>query len=240
MGLAVGAMVLVLHCRRSRLALRKLAGLGALLLLGLALALLTTSRAQRQAQALASAFAGTDPSFNARPPAWRGGLRLLLANPLFGVGPEGFGYGVWDVVSPDDRAVLIKSTLGSRIDERVLAEGRYSITGNVIANSSPERELGLATLGWDKAHNYLIDLGLTSGVPAVLAFVGFLASALAAMWRSRSLFAKGTAAAAVAFLVFGLAWFPTVSLDPVVWSLVGAGLGFGARASSNLPSSVSE
>lgn len=234
-GLLVGAVVLVAVNRRSRPAMRKLALFGAVVVLGLAISLVTTSRAQRQARALASAFVGADPSFNARPPAWRGGLRLLLENPLFGVGPEGFGFAVWDLLSPEDRAILIRSALGDRIDQRTLADGDYTISGNVIAYLSPEGNLALSNLKWDKAHNYLIDMGLTSGVPALLTFVGFVVFALTAMWRSSSMFARGVAIAMLAFLVFGLAWFPTVNLDPVVWSLTGAGIGFAARERTHLP-----
>src|SRR5690606_35522290 len=81
-------------------------------------------------------------------------------------------------------------------------------------------------LGWDKAHNYLLDLGLTAGVPAVLFFALFVAGCVQYLWASGFRFAQGIAIALLSFIVFGVAWFPTISLDPVIWAIVGVGLAY--------------
>ena len=55
-------------------------------------------------------------------------------------------------------------------------------------------------------HNYLLGLSLASGLPAALL-------------------------ALTMYLVYGLFWFPTHLVDPLVWSLVGLGL-VGAEAAA--------
>lgn len=124
---------------------------------------------------------------------------------------------------------LIHLSLGDLLGDRELAEDEYTISGNIMAFRDSTGRLVTPRLGWDKAHNYMVDLGLTAGIPSVALFLVFLVAGQVALWRSGSPLKEGVAVGWISFMVFGLAWFGTISLDPVIWVLVGAGLGAGVR-----------
>lgn len=230
-GLVVGLAIVFVNFALKRRPVRRAFALVAALTCGMAIGLLSVPRAQSQAHNMTEAVSGQDAALNARFASWKGGLRLLAEYPLFGVGPGGFGYGVWPHLSASEAEVMIRDPLGGRLVGVDLAEGTYVITGNVIATTDSEGQFFVSSLGWDKAHNYVLDLALTAGIPAAVFFLAFVLASLSYLWRSSSRFAQGTAIALVSFLVFGQAWFPTISLDPVIWATVGAGLGFANRAS---------
>src|SRR5690606_28075666 len=135
---------------------------------------------------------GQDAALNARFSAWAGGARLLVRNPLFGVGAGGFGYGVWPLLSAAEAEVMIRDPLGARLVGVELTEGSFVISGNVIATSDSSGNLLISALGWDKAHNYLLDLALVAGVPGLLFFILFVVGAIWFLWTSGSWFAQGT------------------------------------------------
>lgn len=224
-GLVTGAGILLVLKLRTPAERRLLLTLALAAVLGAFTSFAIVPRTQRQAMAAGAALTGTGGSVNDRVAAWKGGVRLLAANPIFGVGAEGFLYGVWEHLSPDEAALLIRPALGDIMSSERLAYGDYQISGDIIAYTSSDGDFTVARLGWDKAHNYLIDLGLTAGIPAAVFFVLFVILAQVELWRSESMFAQGVAVGWVSFLVFGTAWFGTISLDPAIWALVGAGLG---------------
>lgn len=225
-GLLVGLMLSIALLVGRKKSILKLTVCVTALVGGFVVGLLTVPRAQIQADNTVAAVAGQDAALNARFSAWKGGARLLAKNPLFGVGPGGFGYGVWPLLSAEEAEIMIRDPLGAQLDGVDLAEGSYVISGNVIATTDSSGKLLVSALGWDKAHNYLLDLGLTAGVPALAFFLLFLFGSMWSLWTSGSLFARGTAIALVSYVVFGLGWFPTISLDPVIWTLVGAALAY--------------
>jgi len=213
--------------------LRERRGLAYLLVNGIAVAAAIIAcaallpRAQAQAENTLAALRGQDASFNYRIPAWRTALKVAAAYPIFGVGPGGFAFAALDYASASDKALLIKASMLDQFGAIDWTTKEYATSGNVLIFSDGESgQQTIATFGWDKAHNYLLDLALTAGIPAALFFLFFAGSALVLMWRSVSPFGRGAAVALAGFLVFGLAWFPTISLDPAIWPLVGAGLGF--------------
>src|SRR5690606_37778339 len=110
--------------------------------------------------------------------------------------------GVWPLLSTEEAAIMIRDPLGSRVDGMPLDEGSYTLSGGVIAIVDNTGELLVARLGWDKAHNYLLDLGLTAGVPAVIFMAMFVTAAFLILWRSASSFAKGTACGLLALSIY--------------------------------------
>lgn len=194
-------------------------------------------RAHAQAQRTVAALKGQDSSFNNRIPAWRTGLKVAAAYPILGVGPGGFAFAALNHASKGDKAMLIEASMGGQFGQPDWTVQEYASSGNILVFPDPESGQQIAaTFRWDKAHHYLLDLALTAGIPAAVFFLLFAGSALLLMWRSESPFARGAALAFVGFLVFGLAWFPTISLDPAIWPLVGAGLGF-ASGTTRRPAS---
>ena len=225
-GMMVSAAVLVFRLRREPAGLRTLLHLALASIIGVAAAYVVFPRTQRQAAAAGAAMVGMDGSFNARLPAWRGGYRLMLEHPLVGVGPEGFAYGVWPHLDERDAAVLIRGALGAKVAHLELKREDYSIAGNAIAYVDSENRLAVESLRWDKAHNYYIDLALTAGIPALLLYLFTVGLMLRTLLSSVDPFAVGAGLALLSYLVYGIAWFGTVSLDPVTWLIVGCGLGW--------------
>lgn len=198
-------------------------------LLGAAAAYYVIPRAQQQALRASTAILGGDTSLNNRFPAWRGGVALLAEYPLFGVGAEGYMYGVWNHVTDDDKAQLIRAALGSSVSHLELQPHEYTIAGDMVMYLDSEGRVALGSVRWDKAHNFLLDLGLTAGLPAVLLFLAFVGFALLDLIRSSEALIKSISYGLGVFLIYGFFWFGMISLDPVVWLLVGSGLGWRSR-----------
>src|SRR5690606_11024531 len=136
---------------RSALATRKIVSFGLTMAIAMMLPLLTVDTTQAQLSSSVSALAGNDLALNARIAARGGGTRLLLHNPLLGVGPAGFGYGVWDYLNPQQAEPMIRDPLGERFPAGGLEEGGYAITGDVISFADATGVLVVTRLGWDKA-----------------------------------------------------------------------------------------
>lgn len=199
---------------------------------------LVLPRTQAQALNAVAAMQGQDPSLNYRFPAWRTGLKVVAANPLLGVGAGGFAYAAWNFTTPADEALLIEGSVLDTYGTHNWLNEKYQISGNVLFfYDEPLGQMIFTSLGWDKAHNYLLDVALTAGVPAAVLFIAATVAILQALWRSSIHFSKGVAVGLGAFLIFGLAWFPTIGLDPVIWTLVGAGLGLAKRTPGERPTS---
>ena len=192
--------------------------------------LLIVPQAGSRARTVANAFAGNDASFNHRVITWRVATRIIRANPLRGIGADGFAYAVWDHTRPEEQRQLLSEVIG-----RVPAPGSYRTSGNVVVYR--DADTGAVTslaVQWDKAHNYYLDLALANGVPSLVLFVTFLATALWNLVRSESAFSQAVALALIVFAIYGLAWFFTVNLDPFLWGLTGAALGQGRERVTSL------
>lgn len=170
---------------------------------------------------LQDAIEGEDPSLNHRLIFWRAGTDVLLENPLWGVGPSGFAFTLYDHVSERETAELLSEFLGYVPDP-----GSYIIEGEALVyRDRNSGEVAAQRIRMSRTHNYLLDTGLANGIPSLLVFAAFVLLSLRTLLTSRSGFAFGIGLALLLFMVFGLAWFSSVSMDPVVWGLVGIGLG---------------
>ena len=183
--------------------------------------------AQQQAANSEAIFSGSPgASLSHRFIAWRVAIRTIGKHPLWGVGPEGFAHTLWQSATPQEQRALLTEVIGF-----APKAGSYTISGNAIVYSDPKTGRPVARqLDWDKAHNYLLDIALATGLPSMLLFLGFVLSALWALLRSRSSTARAIGYALVTFMIWGLGWFYSVALDPIAWGLVGAGLGLSWNA----------
>lgn len=234
---AVGAAVAMLCLAALALRDRRRFGLVLALavtgLLGGAVGYVAAPHAQSQAGRLERGIAGLGwgASVTHRIIAWKVATRDIAAHPLFGVGPEGFAFSWTQYARPSEQAPLLSETLGF-----LPAPGSFKIAGGVVLAKNPATgKLQVSPTGWDKAHDYYLDTALTAGLPAALVYLAFLISALVALLRSPSHVARGIGLGLVAFAVWGIAWFPNVSLDPIIWGLVGVGLGLSRREEAPAP-----
>lgn len=80
----------------------------------------------------------------------------------------------------------------------------------------------------DRAHAGVIDVGLVGGVPAAVLYVGLVALTVVALWplvARGSATQVGLAAGAIAYLVQQQFLFPLAEVDPLLWIVVGLGVG---------------
>ena len=81
------------------------------------------------------------------------------------------------------------------------------------------------TVTVDKAHNYLLDLVVVSGWIAGSLFMLAVVAGLILLIRSKNVLARAVALSTIVYLLFGLTWFATLQVDPIVWTLFGIGIG---------------
>ena len=214
---------------RSRSRILRIVVVMALVAGTLATVIVAVPHARSQAERAGEALAGSDSSLGHRIIAWRIAGRVILAHPFAGVGPEGFGHAIWAAATPPEQAELLSEVLGFRP-----APKSYAISDDVVVFRDPaDGSLTSRVVTWDKAHSYVLDFALSSGLPALVLFVAFVFSSAIQLFRSPHPFARAVGTALVVAAVYGLAWFFTVNLDPFVWTLAGAGLAFArVRAAS--------
>jgi hypothetical protein len=209
--------------------------LGGVMLVAGALPLLTSSHAQARLERLGSAVQGQDPATSHRLIFWQVGLRGIIQRPLSGYGIDSFGNAAWFFASPEEAREIITEFL-----PRETAEASVRI-GRLVLYRGEDAELVLRALDPYRVHNYLLDIAFASGVPVALLFLGFVLASLRALWRARTPLALATALALVTYLLYGMAWFSTPNVDPLVWGLLGLGLGSlelraqDAQAQQNFP-----
>jgi putative inorganic carbon (HCO3(-)) transporter len=102
------------------------------------------------------------------------------------------------------------------------------------------RYFGIRPVTVDRAHNDLLQVTVSVGIPGALAYIGFwvLVGATAVrLWRRHTgparLLAAGWLAGLVAYLIQAQFSFSTVALTPLVWLMAGAISGWHARPRSN-------
>ena len=208
--------------RRRRGALGQYLGLTAVLAIVGATALFATPWGREKVDRTLAAFGAGDPALEHRFVLWRAGAEIVADHPLWGVGPSGFAFTVPEYVTERELAELLSEFLGF-----VPAVGSYEVRGEAVIYRVPGTEdVTFRRVRMSKAHSYPLDFALTHGLPAALVLAIFAALAALRLLRAAGDLPFGVGLALVLFMVFGLGWFASVSLDPAVWGLVGTGLGF--------------
>lgn len=216
---ALTLSALVVYWLRGRRRSRYLVLLGAVMLASAALPLLTSPHAQTRLNRLGTAVQGQDPATSHRLIFWQVGLRAIAQRPLSGYGIDAFGNAAWYFASPEEAREMITEFL-----PRETAENTVRL-GKLVLYRGEGAGLVLQALEPYRVHNYLLDIAFASGVPVALLFLGFVAASLRALYRARTPLALATALALLTYLLYGMAWFATPNVDPLVWGLLGLGLG---------------
>jgi O-antigen ligase len=201
---------------------RQLLLLGGVIMVASVLTLSTSPHAQGRLQRLSSAVQGDDPATNSRVVFWQLGLRAIAERPLMGYGVDTFGDVAWWFATPKQADALVKELLPREDAGGVLRIGK-------LALFRKDGKLELGTLEPYRIHNYLLDLAFASGVPVTLLFLGFVLSSLHILFRTGTALSWATALALLTYLLYGAVWFATPNVDPLVWGLVGLGLGCSDR-----------
>jgi tetratricopeptide (TPR) repeat protein len=99
----------------------------------------------------------------------------------------------------------------------------YRVTLPTVVTAAYERAHGSAEVP-DRAHDLLLDVAVTTGLPGLAAYLAVLALCGTLVWRAVRTgdpWVGGVAAGLVAYTVQELFLFPIGELEPAVWLLVG-------------------
>lgn len=192
----------------------------------------SSSHAQSRLERVAVAAKGDDPSVQHRLLFWRLALKAIAEQPLVGYGPYSFSSIAWQMASPQDARMLIRDFLPPDLAQDAVRVGKVA-----FYRESDTQRLRAKVMNPYAVHNYLLDLSLASGLPAALLFMLFVSACAWQLHRRHAPLATAALLALMMYLIYGLFWFPTHLVDPLVWSLVGLGL-VGAEAAAPKPRPV--
>ena len=196
----------------------------------------TSEHAQARLERVSTAAQGEDPSVQYRLIFWRLALKAILQRPLVGYGPYSFSSVAWRMADPEDARAMIGDFLPPDLAQDAVRVGKIAF----YQDPATER-LHAKIMNPYAVHNYLLDLSLASGLPAALLFLAFVSVCAWQLRRRNAPLATAALLALTMYLVYGLFWFPTHLVDPLVWSLAGLGLvGREVTGSSRKPLSVAQ
>lgn len=160
---------------------------------------------------------------------------LLLFVAVAVVGPRGGAVATVDRSTPAT-ARLDEWRVGARAlrEHWLLGTGPegYRIVFPGVVDDAYERAYGRA-VEVDRAHDVLLDLGITVGLPGLLAYLVLAGLVARRVWRAlrggRPLVA-GVAAGVAAYGLQQLVLFPVAELEPVAWLLAGVVMAVEVRA----------
>ncbi len=219
------AAVLVLGVLSGYIFYKKLYRKRVLLLGMLALAaglgvLQTSSHAQFRVGRIGAAVQGEDPNVSHRMILWRVAAKATLERPLTGHGAYALANVVWPLATPEQADTLMYEFLPAPIAKDALRVGKLAIYTHPDTGT-----LTLTAMNPYGVHNYFLDIAFASGVPALLLFMGFLLSCAKLLYQARTPLALATLFALATYLLYGMFWFATQNVDPLVWALLGLGVG---------------
>jgi len=205
---------------RQRQRSRDLLLLGGVMLIAGLTPILTSPHAQARLGRLGTAVQGQDPATSHRFIFWQVGARAIRERPLTGYGIDAFGNAAWFFATPEQAEEMLTEFLPPQTAARALR------LGNLALYRAPNSGmLELQSVKPYRVHNYFLDIAFASGIPVLVLFLAFLASTGWALLKARTPLALATLLALVTYLIYGMVWFATPNVDPLVWGLVGLGLG---------------
>lgn len=193
----------------------------------LAMGLSATDFARDSSKSLGAVVDGADQSWNSRLATYGVAIRALQAQPVRPYGVGAFATVAWENASESQVRQMVKEFVPSGARDSV---GRV---GDAIVYHDPDTGRPvLIRAVYDKAHNYVLDMWLSFGPFATLAMVLLVVAILWTLGRSPSSTAHAAAVAGLVYAILAQAWFPTINLEPVVWSVLGIGWGVAQRSTT--------
>ena len=192
----------------------------------------TSTHAQFRMGRLSAAVQGEDANVSHRMILWHVAAQAIRERPLTGHGAYALANLVWPLATPEQADTLMREFLPEKIAQDAFRVGKLAVY------TDPETgNLTLTSMNPYGVHNYFLDIAFASGLPATLLFIGFVVSCFTLLYRAHTPLALATFLALAAYLLYGMFWFATQNVDPLVWTLVGLGIG---SASSALPQAEAE
>ena len=215
LGILIGYIVFYMQRYRTRVLLLSVLALGA----GFGV-VQTSSHAQFRMGRIGAAVQGEDANVSHRMILWDVATQAIMERPLTGHGAYALANVVWPLATPEQADTLMREFLPEPIAQDALRVGKLAIythpeTGN----------LTLTAMNPYGVHNYFLDIAFASGLPAAFLFMGFLLSCSRLLYRAHTPLALATLLALTTYLLYGMFWFATQNVDPLIWALVGLGVG---------------
>ena len=213
-------------------ALRRLVFFSLFLLVAVVLVQTTRSQVPEQLTRTQSLIQGQDTSWQLRLILWRTAALGVFDEPITGLGTRGFGSVLWRYLTPAQRDLVADMKLP---DE---ARNVRYMGGSFFRYEIPEQEgIVMNSVLIDKAHNYALDFIIANGWLATLLFASALVSGIMLL-SAAGVDTQAVALGISVYLLFGLTWFATLQVDPIVWGLFGVGIGSALHTSSRTPATV--
>lgn len=181
---------------------------------------ITQSGGLQQLERTDKLLRGGDASFQVRLVFWQAGLRGMFDRPITGSGMNGFSEAFWRHLSREQQLSIVERRLPAEAKNITLTGGPvvfYRLPGS--------EEVSSLTFLIDRAHNYLIDMVVISGFPSAMLLLLAVGAGVVTMLKSEQREARAIALATCVYILFGLTWFATLQVDPIVWGLFGVGIG---------------
>ncbi|HEX7022226.1 MAG TPA: O-antigen ligase family protein, partial [Trueperaceae bacterium] len=180
---------------------------------------LTSHHAQKRVARIGTAIQGEDGSVNHRFIFWDIAQQAILDRPLAGYGAYALHYLAWEYASPEEARALLTEFLPRELAEQAVRIGKLAFYADPESGT-----LRVRVMNPYGVHNYLLDMALAHGLPTMVMFLAFLLSTASSLYRARTPVALAALAALGTYLLYGMFWFPTINVDPMIWGLVGIGL----------------
>jgi hypothetical protein len=215
-------------------ALRRLGFFSLFLIVSVVIVQTTRSQVPEQLTRTQTLIQGEDTSWQLRLILWQSAALGVFDQPVTGLGTRGFGHVLWRYLTPEQRDSVASMKLPAEaIDVRYMG-------GSFFRYQMPEQEgIIMNSVIIDKAHNYALDFIISNGWLATLLFATALVSGMMLL-SSAGLDAQAIALGISVYLLFGLTWFATLQVDPIVWGLFGVGIGSALHTSSRAPVAVGD
>ena len=180
----------------------------------------TSSHAQFRMGRFSAAVQGEDPNVSHRMVLWNVAAKAIVERPLTGHGAYALANVVWPLATPEQADTLMREFLSEDAAQDALRVGKLAIY------TDPETgDLTLTAMNPYGVHNYFLDIAFASGIPAMLLFIGFLLSCAKLLYQAHTPLALATLLALATYLLYGMFWFATQNVDPLIWALIGLGIG---------------
>ncbi|MEM7735392.1 MAG: O-antigen ligase family protein [Deinococcota bacterium] len=207
--------------------LRRLIFFGLLLVVSVVVVQTTRSQIPEQFTRTQNLIQGEDTSWQLRLILWQTAALGAFDQPLTGLGTRGFGHVLWHYLTPEQRDAVASMKLPAEATDI-----RY-MGGSFFRYQMPEQEEVIFNrVLIDKAHNYILDFMIANGWLATLLFATALVSGVIVL-STASLDTQAIALGISVYLLFGLTWFATLQVDPIIWGLFGIGIGSALHTSSD-------
>ena len=172
---------------------------------------------------------GQDSSWETRVRFWTIAARALQEQPFIPYGSGAFSIVMWEQATPEETIELYRMFIPEQYVERTQRQD------NILFFTDDNGQQQAQRVNSDKIHNYILDIWFAYGIFPTLALIAFIVALIIRLVRANTTVTWAVISAGVVYGFFGMAWFPAVATDPIVFALLGIGWGAAERKLRDIP-----